>query len=136
MTKSSYIKELIPDTYQTVFDFSVLAKAAGISKLQQELIKLRISQMNEWASCVRSHQIEALKYEQNPKRLAMLETWGKVQDWFSPEEQLLLSLAEEITLLSDEGLRVATYDQAVLHFGEEMTAKLIIAIIDLNATYG
>jgi AhpD family alkylhydroperoxidase len=135
MTKPSFFNDLLPDTYQIVFDLSVLAEAAGISKLQQELIKIRISQLNGWASCVRSHQDEALKYEQNPKRLAMLETWRKVQDWFSPEEQLLLSLTEEITLLSDEGLSVETYDGAVFHFGEEMTAKLMVAVMEINAMY-
>lgn len=135
MTNPSFIKDLIPDTYQTVFDLSVLAEAAGISKLQQGLIKLRISQMIGSASCVRSHQDEVLKYEQNSKRLTMLETWRNVQDWFSPKEQLLLSLTEEITQLSDEGISVETYGAAIFHFGEEMTAKLIIAVIDINAMY-
>jgi AhpD family alkylhydroperoxidase len=135
MKKPTYIKELVLDNYQIVFDLSVLAASAGISKLQEELIKLRISQINGWASCVKSHYDEALKYENKPERLAMLETWRNVHDWFSWEEQLLLKLTEEITILSEEGLTDETYDHAVSRFGEEMTMKLIIAVIEINALY-
>jgi len=52
---------------------------------------------------------------------------------FSDEEQLILLLTEEVTLIANGGLSDDTYNRAVETFGEEKTAKLIIAVININA---
>jgi AhpD family alkylhydroperoxidase len=105
---------------------------AGIDKLQQELIKIRASQINGCAYCMNMHSKEALKYGEDPKRLYVLSAWREAGNWFSKEDQVILKLTEEITLIADHGLSDQTYEEAVAFFGEEMTAKLIIAVININ----
>jgi alkylhydroperoxidase family enzyme len=63
----------------------------------------------------------------------VLSAWREAKNWFSKEEQLILRLTEEITLIADHGLSDQTYDEAVTLFGEVMTAKLIVAVININA---
>jgi len=133
MSKRLNIKELIPDSYQIITQMSQFVANAGIDKLQQELIKIRASQINGCAYCMNMHCKDALKYGEDPKRLYVLSAWREARNWFSKEDQVILKLTEEITLIADHGLSDQTYEEAIVLFGEEMTAKLIIAVININA---
>lgn len=133
MSKRLNIKELIPDAYQIIMQLSELVSKTGIDKLQQELIKIRASQINGCAFCMGYHSQEALKFGEDPKRLYVLSGWREAKNWFSPEDQIILKLTEEITLIADNGLSDKTYEEAVAIFGEEMTAKIIMAVININA---
>lgn len=133
MSKRLNIKELVPDGYKIVMQLSELVSKTGIDKLQQELIKIRASQINGCAFCIGYHSQEALKSGEDPKRLYVLSAWREAKDWFSLEDQVILELTEEITLIADNGLCDETYEKAVTLFGKEMTAKIIMAIININA---
>lgn len=126
------LKELIPDSYQTFTQMSQLVANSGIDKLQQELIKIRASQINGCAFCMHVHSIDAVKYGEDPKRLYVLSAWREAKKWFSKEDQVILELTEEITLITDHGLSDQTYEEAIALFGEETTAKLIFAVIHIN----
>lgn len=43
----------------------------------------------------------------------MLTAWREAKGWFSKQEQLILRLTEEITLIADHGLSDQTCDEAV-----------------------
>lgn len=133
MSKRLNIKELIPDSYQIITELSEFVANAGINKLHQELIKIRASQINGCAYCLSMHSQEAVKCGEDPKRLYVLSAWREAKDWFSTEDQVILKLTEEITLIADNGLSDETYKEATKLFGEEMTAKLIMAVININA---
>jgi len=132
MSKRLSINNLIPDSYQIIMQLSQFVANAGIDKLQQELIKIRASQINGCAFCMSIHSKEALKHGENPKRLYVLSAWREAKDWFSEEDQAILKLTEEITLIADNGLSNETYEETVTFFGEETTAKLIMAVITIN----
>ncbi|GAA4802309.1 carboxymuconolactone decarboxylase family protein [Olivibacter ginsenosidimutans] len=133
MSNRLNLKELIPDSHQILMQLSEYVANTGIDKLQQELIKIRASQINGCAYCLNKHSQEALKYGEDPKRLHVLSAWREAKNWFSKEHQVILALTEEITLIADHGLSDQTYQEAITLFGEEMTAKLIIAVININA---
>jgi AhpD family alkylhydroperoxidase len=48
------------------------AAAAGIDPLLIDLLKIRVSQMNGCAFCLRMHTQDALKKGENPDRIAVL----------------------------------------------------------------
>lgn len=123
----------LPDTYQIFMQLSQAVSNSGIDKLHQELIKIRASQINGCAYCLHKHSKDAIKYGEDPNRLYVIATWREAKKWFSKEEQIILKLTEEITLISDHGLSDQTYEETGALFGEEMTAKLIVAIININA---
>lgn len=127
------LKELIPDSYQLLLQLTQFVANTGINPLQQELIKIRASQINGCAYCMYMHSRDALKYGEDPKRLYVLSAWREAKNWFSKEDQVILALTEEITLIANHGLSDQTYEEAVDLFGEEMTAKLIVAVININA---
>ena len=127
------LSKLIPDAYQKLIQLDQYVSGSGIDKLQQELIKIRASQINGCAYCMNMHIKDALKYGEDPKRLYVLSAWREAKNWFSHQDQLILQLTEEVSLIADGGLSDETYDQVVEAFGEEITAKLIIAVININS---
>lgn len=132
MSKRLSIKDLIPDAYQKIMQVSQFVENSGISKLQQELIKIRASQINGCAFCMHWHIKEALAHGENPERLYVLSAWREAVDWFSQQDQVILKLTEEVTLIDRQGLSDQTYQEAIDLFGEAMTARLILAVININ----
>lgn len=124
--------EIIPDMHQILMQLSQAVANSGIDKLHQELIKMRASQINGCAYRLHKHGKDAITYGEDPKRLYVLTAWREAKNWFSKEEQFILRLTEEI-ILADHGLSDQTYHETVTLFGEETTAKLIVAVININA---
>ena len=118
--------------HQIFMQLSQAVANTGIDKLHQELIKIRASQINGCAYCLHKHSKDAITYGEDPKRLYVLSAWREAKNWFSKEEQVILRLTEEITLIADHGLSDETYEEGVALFGEEMMAKLIVAVININ----
>lgn len=127
------LSKLIPDAYQKMIQLDQYVSESGINQLQLELVKIRASQINGCAFCMNMHIKDALKHGEDPKRIYVLSAWREAKNWFSPEDQLILALTEEITLIADGGLSDETYSKAVETFGEETTAKLIMAVININS---
>jgi AhpD family alkylhydroperoxidase len=114
-----------------MLQFEHYLAGAQIGPLQKELIKMRASQINGCAFCLNMHSKAALKLGENPQRLFVLDAWRDT-DFFTEEEQAILALTEEVTLIpqhvSDE-----TYDRALNVLGEKTLAQVIMAIIVINA---
>lgn len=119
--------------HQIFMQLSDAVSKTGIDPLYQELIKIRASQINGCAYCLHKHSQDAIAYGEDPKRLYVLSAWREARNWFSKEEQVILRLTEEVTLISHHGLSDQTYEDAVLLFGEVGTAHLIVAVININA---
>ncbi|WDM45673.1 carboxymuconolactone decarboxylase family protein [Microbacterium luteolum] len=75
---------------------------AGLSPLLVELVKVRASQLNGCAFCLRMHAADAVKQGETADRLAVLAGWWESQ-YFTPEEQAALQIAERVTLIGDHG---------------------------------
>ncbi|WP_316779010.1 carboxymuconolactone decarboxylase family protein [Pedobacter antarcticus] len=127
------LQKLIPDAYQKLIQLDQYVSTSGVDQLQQELIKIRASQINGCAFCINMHIKDALKHGEDPKRIYVLSAWREAKKWFSNEDQLILMLTEEITLIANGGLSEETYNKALEAFGDETTAKLIMAVININA---
>ncbi|GAA5122365.1 carboxymuconolactone decarboxylase family protein [Alloalcanivorax gelatiniphagus] len=85
------------------------AEAAGVSAVTVELLRIRVSQINGCASCLRLHTREALKQGVTPERLALVSAWRECS-YFDAVEEAALTLAETITEIADGGMNDATYD--------------------------
>lgn len=92
-----------PDAYQRVIELNSAAeqaaKSAGLDPILIELVKIRVSQLNGCAFCLRMHTRDALKLGETTDRLAVVAAWWESQ-YFSAAEQAALALAEEVTRLS------------------------------------
>lgn len=75
---------------------------------------------------------EALKIGENQRRIFALSAW-KESPLFSEEERAALQITEEVTLISDEGVRDETYTNALKFFGENGLAQIIMQVIIINS---
>ncbi|MEV1331410.1 carboxymuconolactone decarboxylase family protein [Micromonospora costi] len=87
------------------------AAAAGLDPLLVELVRIRTSQINGCAFCLRMHTRDALRKGESPDRIAVLPAWEET-DYFSATDRAALRLAEAITLVpqghvSDEDFNAA-----------------------------
>ena len=100
------IGKTYPAPYQAMLAFAGTAAEAGtdagLSPLLVELVKVRASQLNGCAFCLRMHAADAVKHGETADRLAVLAGWWESQ-YFGPEEQAALVIAERVTLISDHG---------------------------------
>jgi len=76
-------------------------EAAGLSALLVELVKLRVSQINGCAFCLRMHTRDAIAAGETADRLAVLPAWWESQ-YFDEQERAALTLAERVTRIADE----------------------------------
>ncbi|MHC3002318.1 carboxymuconolactone decarboxylase family protein [Gordonia sp. GN26] len=74
-------------------------KQAGLDPLLGELVKIRVSQLNGCAFCLRMHTHDAIAKGETSDRLAVVAAWWESQ-YFTDQEQAALGLAEEVTRLS------------------------------------
>jgi AhpD family alkylhydroperoxidase len=122
-----------PDAYKAMGALSKYIAESNIDRLHQELIRIRASQINGCAYCVNHHAKDARKLGETEQRIYLISVWREAKNLFSEEEQLLLAITEEITLIHQNGLSDELYDKAMQHFGEEKTAQIIMTIITINA---
>ncbi|MFB9569273.1 carboxymuconolactone decarboxylase family protein [Saccharopolyspora hordei] len=76
------------------------ATRAGLDPLLVELVKIRTSQINGCAFCLRMHTRDALQKGESPDRIAVLPGWEEA-GCFSETDRAALRLAEAITRVSD-----------------------------------
>ena len=109
-----------------------LANETDLDPRLVELIKLRISQINGCAFCLRMHTRTAVSLGESADRLAVLPGWRETT-YFSPEDCAALALGEAITLVGDGHVDDATYAAAEEHLsGAQISAVSWLAIV-MNA---
>lgn len=127
------VADVLPDAYKPLQDFEKYLDNAGLDKIQRELIKIRTSQINGCAFCLNKHIKDSLKYGEDPKRIYVLSAWREAKQWFSEEEQAILALTEEVTLIASQGVSDKVFNRSLALFGEVKTVQFILAIIAMNA---
>ena len=102
-TKHINIGKVHPDSYKQLLALSTQAEGAlavaGLSPLLAELVKIRVSQINGCAFCLRAHSRDAVAKGESADRLAVLAAWWESQ-YFSPVEEAALQIAEDTTQLT------------------------------------
>ena len=122
-----------PAAYNAMSGLDNYVNNSTIDGIQQELIRIRASQINGCAYCVNSHTQDALKLGESIQRINLVSVWKESGEVFSQEERLIFAMTEEITRIHDHGLNDELYDKAIANFGDKKTAEIIMLIIAINA---
>ena len=122
-----------PGAYKALEGLDDFIANTTVPQLQQELIRIRTSQINGCAYCVNMHTSDARRQGELDTRMHLISVWREAGDIFTEEEQLLLAITEEVTLIHRHGLSDALYDKAISLLGKEKTAQVIMTIIGINA---
>lgn len=133
MTERLNLGKSAPNLYKTVVELDRLVSEAltnaGVAEGFAHLLRLRASQINQCAFCVRLHARDAFACGESGDRLAVLAAW-KETEYFTLKERAALELVEAITLISDDQLPDAIYEQAAEYLSkEEVSAIEWLAIV-------
>ncbi|WP_087024084.1 carboxymuconolactone decarboxylase family protein [Thaumasiovibrio subtropicus] len=106
------------------------ADSQTLSVTLWELVKLRISQINQCAFCIDMHTKDALKYGETPERIIGLSAWREMP-LYTVNERAALAWAEQLTAAkaaSDE-----MYQHTLAKLGERGIVDLTIAVNAINS---
>ncbi|MDK7284164.1 carboxymuconolactone decarboxylase family protein [Staphylococcus pettenkoferi] len=120
-----------PDNIKVIFEMEKLLANNTIDKELQELIKIRVSQINGCAFCLNMHTDDARKIGVDEKRIYLLNAWNDT-DIYSDKEKAALELAESVTLISERKVPDTLYDKVRAYYSEEEYTDLIFIIGQIN----
>jgi AhpD family alkylhydroperoxidase len=95
-----------------------------------ELVKLRISQINQCAYCIDMHSKDALNQGESVERIYGLNAWREMP-FYSESEKNALNWAELIT--SGQPVTDIQYQSALNTFSEKYLVDLTIAVNSINS---
>ncbi|MGW3661987.1 carboxymuconolactone decarboxylase family protein [Streptomyces sp. NPDC005141] len=100
----------------------------------QELVALRVSQINGCAVCIDMHTKEAAAAGESSVRLSLVAAWREATV-FTEAERAALDLAEEGTRVADTatGVSDGVWARAVKHYDEEQLTALVVLVSFMNA---
>ncbi|MCP2259025.1 alkylhydroperoxidase AhpD family core domain-containing protein [Streptoalloteichus tenebrarius] len=120
-----------PEGYKAMFAFSA-ATRGDLDPILRELVKVRASQLNGCAYCLDMHTKDARAAGETEQRLYALNAWRETT-FFTDAERAALALTEALTLLDRGHVSDEVVEEARRHFDEPTLAKLVMAIVAINA---
>ncbi|MFD7289700.1 carboxymuconolactone decarboxylase family protein [Streptomyces sp. NPDC059863] len=109
-------------------------KESPLPAVTQELVALRVSQINGCAACIDMHTKEAAAAGETSVRLNLVAAWREATV-FTEAERAALELAEEGTRVADaaHGVSDATWAYATEHYDEEQLTALVLMVSFMNS---
>lgn len=125
-----------PKLYQSIVNLDRLASeltaSAGIAEGFTHLLRLRASQLNQCAYCVRLHTRDALASGESSDRISVLPAWRETQ-YFNDKERAGFALVEAVTLISDGQVADSLYAEATAVLSDEEIAAIEWLGVTINA---
>ncbi|MEU1677013.1 carboxymuconolactone decarboxylase family protein [Streptomyces roseifaciens] len=108
-------------------------KDSPLPAVTQELVSLRVSQINGCAACIDIHTKEAAEAGETSVRLNLVAAWREATV-FTEAERAALELAEEGTRVADAagGVSDEVWARAAEHYDEEQLTALVILVSFMN----
>lgn len=132
MEKRINISTVEPQAFKAMLGLEGYLSKIDISQTLKELVKIRASQINNCAYCISMHTQDAIKNGETPERIFLISAWREATKFFTQQEQIILAMTEEITLIHHSGLSEDTYRQASEFFTENQIAQIIMLIVTIN----
>ncbi|MGC5566178.1 carboxymuconolactone decarboxylase family protein [Streptomyces sp. FR-108] len=108
-------------------------KESPLPALTQELVALRVSQVNGCAVCLDMHGKEAAAAGESQVRLSLVAAWREATV-FTEAERAALELAEQGTRVADaaDGVSDEVWARAAKHYDEEQLTALVLLVSFMN----
>lgn len=109
-------------------------KGSSLPPATQELVALRVSQINGCAACIDMHTKEAAAAGESPARLNLVAAWPEASV-FTAAERAALALAEEGTRVADgaTGVSDEVWAAVAQHFDDEQRTALVVLVSLMNS---
>ena len=123
-----------PDAMKAQLGVHTYLEGCGLPVTLQELIFLRVSQINGCAFCLDMHTKALRAAGEGQQRLDCVAGWREAHGLFSAREQAALAWAEALTLVADtRQVPDAIYDAAKAQFSDRELVDLTLAICSINS---
>jgi AhpD family alkylhydroperoxidase len=124
-------RKVAPDVFKAMLSLESAVKASGLENNLLDLVKLRASQINGCAYCIDTHSKDLRANGESEERLYLLDAWREAP-FYSDRERAALAWTEALTLVSEDHVPDAVFEQARQQFSEEELVKLTLAIVAIN----
>jgi AhpD family alkylhydroperoxidase len=126
------VQKVSPAAYRAMLGLEMFVhKQSKLEPALIQLIKMRASQINGCAYCIDMHSKDARAEDETEQRLYALSAWRETP-FFTDRERAALALTEAITLIREDHVSDALYENAKNSFSEEELVNLTLAIITIN----
>ena len=132
MKRRMNINEAEPRIYQAMAVADKQLPQFELEPKLQELIRIRVSQINGCGYCIDYHTKDAIALGETTQRLFALAAWWETP-FFTEEEQVVLKLATEVTRIAEHGVSDETYETAREVLGEKKLAQVIFVTVTINS---
>lgn len=136
MSERVNIGKAAPELYKAVMcldrQATEAATAAGLAEGFTHLLRLRASQLNQCAFCVRLHTGDALASGESIGRVSVLPAWRETE-YFNGKERAALELVEAVTFIADGQVPDEVYERAAAKLSKEEIAAVEWLGVVINA---
>lgn len=116
------------------FGVHTYLEGCGLPTTLQELVFLRVSQINGCVYCLDMHAKALRAAGEGQQRLDCVAGWREAHGLFSPRERAALAWAEALTLVADtRQVPDAIYVAAKAQFSDRELVDLTLAICSINS---
>jgi AhpD family alkylhydroperoxidase len=120
-----------PAALKAMYALQAAVNAGGLEPALQELVKMRVSQVNGCAFCIDLHSREATAKGETAERLYLLDAWREAPV-YTDRERAALGWAEAVTLVSQTHVPDDVFAEARKHFDETELVNLTLAVVAIN----
>lgn len=129
------LKKSAPGLFQAAVELErqteKYASSSGITEGFAHLLRLRASQLNGCAFCIRMHSRDAVSCGEASDRISVLPAWRET-GYFTVKERTALALLEAVTLIADGQIPESIYQQAVEVLSPEEVAAVEWVAVMIN----
>ncbi len=125
------VYKLVPKAYEILIEMENFLATTDLDHKFKELLKIRASQINKCAYCLEMHTLDAVKAGETNQRIYALPAWQE-SPHFTAQERAALQFTEEMTNLSEHGVKDETFNNLKEYFSEKQIAEIIILLGQIN----
>jgi AhpD family alkylhydroperoxidase len=117
---------------RAMFALSGYLEQSSLDESLLDLVQMRASQINGCAYCLDMHIKDALARGESEQRLYLLDAWRECP-FYSERERAALRWTEAVTLIADDRVPDAVYEEARKSFSDDELLALTMAVATINA---
>ncbi len=124
--------KLAPEGFQALLGFDRYVRQCGLERSLLELVRIRVSQINNCGYCIDIHTKDARAAGESEQRLYCLSAWWETS-FYTDRERAALAWVEAITRLRENPVMPeAVYQDARAQFNDKELVDLTMSVIAIN----
>ncbi|MHC5307767.1 carboxymuconolactone decarboxylase family protein [Bartonella sp. LJL80] len=132
MVRRFDVRQLQPEYFKSAFELDRMIANGGLDRELLHLVKIRASQINGCAHCLKSHIKEAVIDHVDMDKINMLPVWSETET-YAADIRIALEWTEALTCLNrNQDDLDAIHQKLAAYFDENEILQLTYAIAMIN----